>query len=442
TPSDGPFLDDLNIREPAFLAWRDGVRADPEAVASLCRLNHSRPQGRLLPRICALPLSVPGGEAPLRAVGDWVAEEACRMMSRSSLLAVISHLSGRAMASRVLDIAAVRDTLDVDYLLTGTVRPSGDDLVLDLDLVDAQSGAILWNRHLVCAAARAAGAISDWLVDVVGSVGRSIADSALRLSRTTALSDLPHHGLLIAGAAAMHRRTLRDFVRARQLLDEAVRRSPQDAQTRAWLGKWYVLSIFKGYSADRAEDTRRARDCTARALDIDPDSSFAMTIDGFAHGNILGDFGTAERRYAAALEISPNESLAWLLRGSLMAFRDEGAAAIRATETARSLSPIDPFGYYFDSLASSAHLVAGDYQRALTLAERSMVNNDGHISTLRTRIAALHLLDRPEDAKVAAQDLQRRFPDFSLSEYRRTHPSMGHRIGRTMVDALAASGLS
>ncbi|MEM8824370.1 MAG: hypothetical protein AAGF30_12230, partial [Pseudomonadota bacterium] len=324
---------------------------------------------------------------------------------------------------------------------TGTVRPSGNDLVVDLDLIDAQSGAIVWNRHLTCPETQAATAISDWLFEVVRGVGRSIADAALRIGRNMAVSDLPHHGLLIAGATAMHRRTMRDFVRARQLLDEAVRRSPHDAATRAWLGKWYVLSIFKGYSADRAEDTKRARDCTARALDLDPDSSFAMTIDGFAHGNILGDLETADRRYGAALDISPNESLAWLLRGSLMAFRDEGKAAIRATETARRLSPIDPFGYYFDSLASSAHLAAGDYGNALALAEQSIQSNDSHLSTLRTRIAALHLLDRGDDARVAAQDLMRRFPEFRLEEYRRTHPSMNHKIGQTMVDALAASGL-
>ena len=58
----------------------------------------------------------------------------------------------------------------------------------------------------------------------------------------------------------------------------------------------------------------------------------------------------------------------------------------KAAETARRLSPIDPFGYYYDSLAATAHLAGGDYGRALELAERSIAINDRHISTLRCKI--------------------------------------------------------
>ena len=101
-----------------------------------------------------------------------------------------------------------------------------------------------------------------------------------------------------------------------------------------------------------------------------------------------------------------------------MAFQDEGQSAIRATTTARNLSPIDPFGYYFDSLGSSAHLAGGDYEKALELADRSLEANDRHISTLRTRIAALHALDRGAEARQTAQELMRRFPYFRLDDYR------------------------
>jgi tetratricopeptide (TPR) repeat protein len=283
---------------------------------------------------------------------------------------------------------------------------------------------------------------SGWLVNVVQSVGRAIAETTLSAGRQTPLPDLPDHKLLIAGATAMHHPKLGDFLRARQFLDEAAARAPANPHIFAWLGKWYVLSVFKNYSADRQGDTQKALDCTARALDLDPQSSFGLTIDGFVNGNILKNMDVAERRYSAAQDINPSESLSWLLRGSLMAFRDEGQSAIRATTMARDLSPIDPFGYYFDSLASSAHLAGGDYEKALELADRSLESNDRHISTLRTRIAALHALDRGAEARETAQDLLRRFPYFSLDDYRRTHPSADSKTGKLVVSALAAAGLT
>ncbi|MFP7570055.1 hypothetical protein [Marivita sp. S2033] len=440
-PADGPFLDDLNVREPAFVAWRDGVRARPDTVKALCTISKKTGPARIRPRVCALPLAVPAGDRDLAIAGDWIAEETCRMMSRSSLLSVISHLSGRAMSQRFVDLVNVRKTLDVDFLMTGAMRRHGDLLVADVDFIDVHTGTLLWNRHLSCGAAHFAQDAADWLVNVVQSVGRSIAETALHVGRQTPLPDLPDHRLLIAGATAMHHPRLGDFLRARQLLDEAASRAPDNPNVLSWLGKWYVLSIFKNYSTDRAGDTQRALDCTARALDLDPQSSFGLTIDGFVNGNILKNMDLAEKRYAAAQDINPSESLAWLLRGSLLAFRDEGQSAIRATKMARDLSPIDPFAYYFDSLASSAYLAGGEYEKALELADRSLEVNDRHISTLRSRIAALHALDRGAEARQTADDLQRRFPDFCLDDYRNTHPSADSKTGKLVMTALAAAGV-
>lgn len=440
-PGTGAFLHDLEVREPAFLCWRDEMRARPAELAAFGRAGHTGAL-RLRPRISALPLTVPGGDPAMRVLGDWAAEEICRGLSRSTLLTVISHLSGRAMAGRMIDIATVRETLGVDYLVTGTLRAFGSEIVCDFDFVDVASGTILWNRNLVCPADAILHELPDRLSDVLQAVGRSVAESTLRNLRGLALPEIADHELLIAGVSCMHRPAIRDFVMARHYLGEAASRAPRSADVQAWLGKWHVLNVFKGYSTDRAGDTQRALDCTARALDLDPDSSFALTIDGFAMGNILGDMGQAGRRYAAALDRNPNESLGWLLRGALLAFQDQGAAAVHATETARRLSPIDPFGYYYDSLAATAHIAAGNFGQALSFAERSLAVNDRHISTLRVKVTAQHGLGDGAGARATAADLCRRFPEFRLDDYRRTHPSADRKVGRLVIEALSAAGIS
>ncbi|WP_197431066.1 hypothetical protein [Aliiruegeria sabulilitoris] len=437
----GAFLNDLNVREPGFVAWRDSLRARPDQLAALGRASQGGAV-RLRPRISALPLAAPDGDTALRVTGDWVAEEICRSLSRSTLLTVISHLSGRAMAQRMIDIADVRETLGVDYLVTGTIRRSGSDVICDFDFLDVSTGEILWNRNILVAEAAATMALPERLADVLQAIGRSVAQTTLRNLRGLTLPEIADHELLIAGVASMHRRALRDFLTARQYLEESAARAPRSTDVHAWLGKWHVLNVFKGYSTDRGSDTQRALDCTARALDLDPDSSFALTIDGFAHANILGEIDEADRRYTAALDRNPNESLSWLLRGALLAFQDDGTGAVQATDTARRLSPIDPFGYYFDSLASSAHLAAGSFDRALDFAERSLSANDRHISTLRTKIAALHSLGDGDGARATAAELMRRFPTFRLNEYRSTHPSAERRTGRLVIEALRASGIS
>ncbi|MDG1863325.1 MAG: hypothetical protein P8J02_09015 [Yoonia sp.] len=344
-PAAGLFLDDLNIREAAFKSWVSDVRAAPDQIAVLYRLAPHLQKGHPRPRITALPLAVLGNDADLRILADWTAEETCRALSRSNLLSVISHLSSRAMGQKLIAISEVRSTLDVDYVVTGTIRRQGADFIVDFDFIDARSGAILWNRHLSCPATHFTQELHGRLENVIQSIGRTIADAAIRYVRDKPMPVIEDHQLIIAGVSLMHRSPIRDFLRSYAYLAEAAARMPNSAEAYAWIGKWYVLSVFKGLSTDRKGDTQNALDNTARALDIDPHSSFSLTIDGFANSNLLKNMEIAESRYNAALDVNPNESLSWLLRGALMAFQDDGAAAIRATQTARRLSPIDPFGY-------------------------------------------------------------------------------------------------
>ena len=124
-----------------------------------------------------------------------------------------------------------------------------------------------------------------------------------------------------------------------------------------------------------------------------------------------------------------------------MAFKDEGGAAVHAATKARSLSPIDPFGYYYDSLTSTAYLSDENFEAALDYANRSLTTNDRHLSTLRAKITALQNLDRGDEARETARQLLSRSPEFNLETYRRTHPSAEMKLGQRVIEAMQASGI-
>jgi len=99
------------------------------------------------------------------------------------------------------------------------------------------------------------------------------------------------------------------------------------------LAKWHVLRVQQGWSPDPQEDTRQALECTRRAFDNDATCSLALAIDGFVHTNLLKQFDVAESRYELALSVNPNDSLAWLLLGTLFAFKGQGKEAVRNTSS-------------------------------------------------------------------------------------------------------------
>jgi TolB-like protein len=440
-PGSGELLEGINLREEGFNRWLGAIRLDPQQVYSLYSLSSQPPVAPMLPLIAVLPFRTIAGEPGHAVLGDWLAEEVCRSLSRSNLTAVISHWSSRALDHKTVDIATVRARLNVDYCVVGTLRVGASEIVLDADFVDTVSGRILWTRQFVGPPDNFLGRSAEGIAEIVRAVGGTIADDAIAHVSDRRLSDLEDHRLLVAGVGLMHRPALRDFAKSRELIEEALRRAPNAAEAHAWFGKWHILSVFNRWSTDPAKDTRIAVDCTARALDINPENAFCLTIDGFAQNNLLRRMDIASARYDEALRRNPNESLAWLLKGALHSFRDEAATAVAAAEKARALSPIDPFQYYYESLGSTALFAAGRYVEALELADRSLQRHDRHISTLRAKAASLHCLGRAPEARAAAREILRRQPDFTVAGYLREHPAGDHEFGRRVAAALTAAGI-
>lgn len=438
--AEGLFLDGIDIREKGFVTWASGIRDNPDQLGALYGSSLAL-RAPVQPVVAVLPFSALGNDPVDVVLGDWFAEQLCRSLSRSRLLSVISHLSGRELVRQTIDIAAVRTKLRADYCLLGSLRREGARIVLDADLIDTGTSQILWTEEYLVAAEGFTERSSEVIQTILSRVGTSIADDALRHVRQSDPTKVDSHRLLIAGVALMHRRTLHEFALARSLLEEALRRAPYAAETHAWLGKWYVLSVFNGYSTDAERETNFAIASTSRALDLEPDNPFSLTIDGFAQNHLKKRLDLATERYDLAIEKSSSCSLAWLFKGVLYAFRDEGLLAVEAAERARRLSPLDPFSYYFDSLTATAYLAAGEYEQALELADRSLAQNDRHTSTLRAKIIALQHLGREAEAMNAAHELLRRQPDFTVESYCQSHPASTSLFGRNNASALRAAGV-
>lgn len=440
TPDEGRFLEGLSIKEKLFLEWMEQFKVEPQKLDFLNNIGSEHPV-RIVPSITVLPLKVILGDDTHSVIGDWVAEEVCRSLSRSNLLHVISHLSSRSFTSDFVDIERVRSVLGADYCVSGTIREDRANIVVDADFISTETSQILWTRQFKAPRDSFFQGALEGIGEIVSAVGGMLASDALRFVKDREIHEIDDHRLLIAAVDLMHKSTLSEFAKSRQLMKEALNRVPNSAETHAWLGKWYTLSVFNGWSSDVSKDTQKAVDCTARALDLNPENSFCLTIDGFAQNNLLQKMDIAEERYDKALSVNPNEALGWLLSGTLDVFRDHPSSAVKAVERAKSLSPIDPFGYFYDTQIAGAYMASKEYDHAIALIERSLSVNNRHLSTMRMKIAALHYLGRTDEAKKTASEFLRYQPDYKVSDYLKKHPAGKFQTGKEIADALSASGI-
>lgn len=393
----------------------------------------------LRPTIAVIPFAERGdGHAP---VGEVLAEAVIGALSRSDELNVVSRLSTTAFRGRAETLAEIGAHLKAQYVLSGTYRVAGDGIVLAAELADADSGRVVWAAE---PRGSVAGVIEghDELIDtLVTRSSEAVIARELERTRLHPLQSLHTCTLLIGAITLLHRLSPADFDRAREMLHAVVQRVPRHPVPLAWLAKWHVLRVWQGWSDDVGADTRAAVDCGRRALDNDSHCSLALAIDGFTHTNLLKAFDVAEQRYELALQLNPNESLAWLLRGVLHAFKSEGRPAMRCAHRALRLTPLDPNRYFYDALAASAEIAAARYDRAIVLARRSLRANRLHASTFRVLAVAHWLSGQHDEARATVAELMRIQPKLTVSGWLRSAPSADYPIGKQFAEALRGAGV-
>jgi adenylate cyclase len=395
----------------------------------------------LAPTIAVVPFATRDGSADQRVIGEALAEEVIRALSHSPDLSVISRLSTTAFRGREVTFSEISAHLNADYVLSGVYRSDDQRVTLDAELAEAKSGRILWTERLTDDVSAIFDGDQGLIGHLVAEISTAVVTRELQRSKLQPLPTLRSYTLLMGAIALMHRLSLRDFEEARQLLQTLIDRGIRQPIPYAWLANWHVLRVQQGWSVDEREDAYLALEATKRALDMDPECSLALAIDGFVHTNLLKKLDVAQERYNQAILANPSNSLAWLLKGTLHAFMGDGQQAVDNTQRALKLTPLDPHRYFYDSLAATACIAAGQYGHALELAQRSLRANRKHTSTVRAMAVSQWQLGLHDQARQTAQELLKLEPTFTVSRWLERAPSAPYRLGREVADVLKRMGI-
>jgi class 3 adenylate cyclase/TolB-like protein len=440
TPSLDAEVEDLgecflrHVRE-AVRAYRIGPPGPRPAIRPILSVED------LAPSIAVVPFAARRIAGTRHLLGEVLAEEIIRVLSRSADLNVISRLSTTVFRERDATLTEIGARLNADFVLSGAYRSDEEQIVVDVELAEAKSGRALWTGHLTDKIAGILAGEQELISAIVSGVARAIVTRELQRSQVQPLPTLKAYTLLMAAVALMYRLSRPDFEESHRLLSALLERGARQPIPLAWLANWHVLRVQQGWSENPQQDAQSALACTRRALDSDPDCSLAFAIDGFVHTNLLRRLDVAEERYESALATNPSNALAWLLKGTLHAFRSEGEAAIQHTERALGLSPLDPHRYFYDSLAATAAVAARQYERALELAERSLRANCMHTSTLRVITAAQWHLGRHEEARRTARQLLKLEPGLTVRTWLERSPAAPYPVGEETAQALREAGV-
>ncbi len=225
-------------------------------------------------------------------------------------LRVASHLASFRFHDTP-DLQVVADTLNIRYVLTGSLRRAGNRIRVMAELTDAQSGEQLWARTYERAVEDVFAVQEEIAREIVNATGGELIRAGSERASRAAPESLDAWGLVRRAYHFWnHAFTVEGVEDALDLLRRAVAIDPQYAAARAFLGLYLIQRVVQFISPSPMADVAEALESAERAIDLAPRDPEVLENAGLVYFN-SGRYEDAVAALTRAVAIAPFNLVAW-----------------------------------------------------------------------------------------------------------------------------------
>lgn len=381
------------------------AKVGPGAPVAAC------PPGRATVGVLPFAARADGTEPIARALARDIAVG----LARTRWLTVAASASAEALSRRSSRKTAA-ETLDVAYLVEGDLHHAADSLALQIDLVHAPTGRILWADRIT----RRSGAVVELMEDVCSLVVSGV-EREIQLHEQKRAMISPVRGLapwigLHRGMNLLQRQDRATLAAADDTLRAAARGDPACARIAA-ARSWHAWQeLFFGLARDREAHLQKARDLALESIDLDAQDPLGHWALGRARW-LSGDLEAAAENLERAVSLNPSFAIGHYSLGYTLYLTGQETEAMRRCEAAIRLSPLDPMAFAFHCIMAHLLCFDGDAKRALHHARRIADHPNVHAFALAVAAWVNELCGDRRAALDCLARIRRTWPDYSRLDY-------------------------
>ncbi len=365
------------------------------------------------PSIAVTPFASLDSGRERNVLADGLTIDIIAELSRSSNLMVIASESMRTYTDIDKTPTQIAEELGVRYVLDGGLQQIGDDIQINVRLVDVLSGHIIWaNTHKGRAADffEMQDIISKDILGVIVSEYGLVAQNEVVRAKKLRATDLTAYQLVLLSANTRAKFSRENNQEALRLAKRAVEIDPEFSLAHVEVALTYYVEALNGWTDDFGASADKAKASAQKALQLDTDSAKAHAVLGAIQVFLFGLAKEGGASLERALILQPNNPDVIVLHGSAMADKGRADEGAEIALLALRLNPRHPNWYY--SLVQWPLVVAGRHEEALNMYEQDIhpIKN-----SYLYAIISLVALGRDDDAAAVAEAFLIEYPDFSSS---------------------------
>jgi len=372
--------------------------------------------------IVVLPFMNLSDDTEQQYFADGITEDLTTDLSRVPGSFVIARNTAFTYKGQPVDVKKVSRELGVRYVLEGSVRRVGDQVRVNVQLVDGQSGAHLWADRFDTDRANLAQAQDEITGRLARTLNLELVEASVRRSEQERAADPDARDLVMRGWALSNRMaSAATREEARRAFERALDIDPESVDARIGLGEVLISGEdMEGGSNSVHPNVTRAEQLLFEALERDPKRSRAHLVMGLIR-RWQGRLSDSKIELEAAIALDPNQASGHRQLGVTLMFLGQPEAAIPQLEKSTRLSPHDPFIALNYNALGRCHLFMGHVDQAIDLLRKARATSPRYYFIHLNLAAALGLRGDLNEARAALAEGVKLRPELnSLARLRAT----------------------
>lgn len=320
----------VSLTALVFFAYRGQVNSvKPKTLPEVVTTRHS---------IAVLPLKNLTGEAANDYLSDGITESLINELSRIESLKVISRSSVFQFKNKEIPPQEIGGKLGVETVLEGGLRQSGEQLRVEVRLVNTTDGTVRWASDSEQKKLADIFAIQDRITcQIVTELKVKLCGERGAVARAT--QNLKAYQLYLQGLYQRNQVTQDHLQRAIEFYEEALRVEPNYALAHDGLGEVYMVMEFNslvppGTASPKAELHAQ------KALELDSSLAGPYIVLGAVRTMQNYDLQARETYYEQALLKNPNHRTAHLWLANNLTVQGKFEEAEREILRVQELDPL------------------------------------------------------------------------------------------------------
>jgi TolB-like protein/Tfp pilus assembly protein PilF len=392
--------------------------------------------------IVVLPFANLSNDLDQEYFADGITDDLTTDLSRISGSFVIARNTAFTYKGKPVDVKQIGRELGVRYVLEGSVRSVGDQVRLNVQLIDAGSGAHLWADRFETDRANLAQAQDDITGRLAQTLNLKMVEAAISRIEQEGVVDPDARDLVMRGWACWYRpRSATNQQEAQRAFERALEIDPRSVDARIGIASVLAANLSDARSCLVQQDEARAEQSLLEALERDTNRSTAHRAMGHLRRS-QNRLTESRIELETAIALDRNDARAFFQLGMTLMYLGRPEAAIPQLEKAMRLNPRDPnVAQYYWGLGA-CHLLLSRVEEAIDLLRKACAANPWHHYPPLHLAAALGLKGNLDEARSALAKSIKLQPGInSLARWRESRPYFNNPQYQVLLDRTFSVGL-